>query len=459
VTGPVTILGAGCTGPLLGLLLARRGFKVRILERRPDPRREPPAGGRSINLALAARGLQGLKLAGLEAAIAPLLVPMHGRMIHAVDGTTQLMPYGQRPGELLWSVTRTELNQRLLDGAEQAGVEFLFGTSAVGADFGSGALQLRDASGREWQEPMSEARPVIGADGAGSALRAAMVAAQLVSSREEFLAHDYKELHIAARALATRPLYREALHLWPRGGYMLIALPNADGSFTATLFLPREGADPSFDSLRTAAAVRALFAREFPDALALLPTLEQQFLANPGAMMGSVYAKPWHHGGAALLVGDAAHAIVPFHGQGMNCAFEDCVLLDALLARGLPFRECFARFEAERHEDARAIARMAIENYTEMRDTVREPKFQLQKELSLELERRHPGRFVPRYAMVMFHAEIPYALALERGSVQGEILARATERAASLAEIDWPALDREVLARLNSLPGARDARS
>jgi kynurenine 3-monooxygenase len=459
MNGPVTILGAGCTGPLLGALLARRGLRVRIFEKRADPRAATQDAGRSINLALAARGLTGLRRAGLEEAVRPLLVPMHGRMLHDLDGSTHLLPYGQRPEELLWSVSRATLNHLLLDAAAAAGVELHFGQSCVGADFARGIVLLRDAQGVERGEPMTDISPVIGADGAASGLRAAMVRAHLVRAREEFLAHDYKELRIGTAALREHPLEREALHIWPRGGYMLIALPNADGTFTATLFLPRDGPSPSFASLATGDALRALFAREFPDALALLPDLEAQFAAHPSAAMGTVYAAPWHVRGSALLIGDAAHAIVPFHGQGMNCAFEDCVLLDELLDESASWPQRFARFDAERREDTQAIARMAIENYTEMRDTVRDLRFQLQKEISLELERRHPERFIPRYAMVMFHAEIPYAIALERGAEQARILERATATAMRLSDIDWPALEREVVAKLTPLPAARAARS
>jgi kynurenine 3-monooxygenase len=451
---PVVILGGGCTGPLLGRLLARRGHAVRLYERRADARRVALPAGRSINLALAARGIAALERAGLMAAVRPLLVPMRGRMVHDLDGTSRFLTYGQRPHELLWAVARADLNRVLVDGAEAAGVEFRFEHACRGADFARGQVEIEDlAAGLRFELPPG---PVFAADGSGSALRQAMVGAGLVRAREDALAHRYKELTIPARLDGGHALAPEALHIWPRGGYMLIALPNVDGTFTATLFLPAVGDAPSFAALEDPADARRLFARDFADALALIPDFEAQYAANPIGRMSTVYAAPWHVGGQALLVGDAAHAIVPFHGQGMNCAFEDCRVLDDLIAGTRDWADVFARFDALRREDTAAIARMAIDNYTEMRDTVRDPAFALQKELSLELERRLPDRFIPRYSMVMFHAEIPYADAERRGTIQSELLAAATRGAARLADIDLPRLEAAVVARLEPLrpPGA-----
>ncbi|MCZ8131896.1 MAG: NAD(P)/FAD-dependent oxidoreductase [Steroidobacteraceae bacterium] len=436
---PVTILGAGCTGPLLAVLLAKRGHRVRIYERRPDARRVQLAAGRSINLALAARGLAGLERAGLLDAVRPLLVPMRGRRLHDLDGSTRFLPYGQRPHEQLYSVGRAPLNHVLTDAAEAHGVELLFEHACRDADFARGLIRVEDLRQGAVRELRLADAPVFGADGAGSALRGAMVRAGLGSAREERLAHDYKELNIPAGADGRWRMDPHALHIWPRGGYMLIALPNTDGSFTATLFLAAEGPAPSFASLEAGgpAAVRELFAREFPDALALMPNLEIEWAANPAGHMATLYAAPWQVDGRALLVGDAAHAIVPFHGQGMNCAFEDCRVIDDLLEAGCDWGRCFARFDALRRDDCAAIARMAIENYVEMRDTVRDPRFALAKELSLELERRHPERFIPRYSMVMFHAEIPYAEAERRGVAQAAILERLTRDARTPDAVDW----------------------
>jgi kynurenine 3-monooxygenase len=454
MSDPVVVLGGGCTGPLLGLLLARRGHAVHLYERRADARRVRLPAGRSINLALAARGIAALERAGLMDAVRPLLVPMRGRMVHDVHGAPRFLPYGQRPHELLWAVSRADLNRVLVDAAESAGVQFHFEHACRGADFGRGQVELEDlAAGLRFELPLG---PLLAADGSGSALRHAMVAAGLASAREETLAHRYKELTIPAGRDGRHQLPLGALHIWPRGGYMLIALPNVDGTFTATLFLPAEGGPVSVASLATPAAARRLFERDFADVLALVPDLEAQYATNPVGRMSTVYAAPWHADGRALLIGDAAHAIVPFHGQGMNCAFEDCRVLDDLLAATPDWQTRFARFDSLRREDTAAIARMAIENYTEMRDAVRDPSFALQKELSLELERRHPDRFIPRYAMVMFHSEIPYAEAERRGAIQARLLDAATHGCARLADVDLPRLEAAIAAELTPItpPGA-----
>ena len=278
-------------------------------------------------------------------------------------------------------------------------------------------LRFRDQpSGATYDVALS---PTIATDGAGSAVRASLAAAGLLSVREEWLAHDYKELTVPPGAAGT--LERQALHIWPRGGFMLIALPNTDGSFTATLFLAREGPQ-SFAALGTPQAVTQFFSREFGDALPLLPDLPAQFAAHPQGQLGTVHTAPWHLNGQVLLLGDAAHAIVPFHGQGMNAAFEDCSVLDELLARHADWQGLFGEFERSRRPNTAAIARMALENYTEMRDSVLDARFVRRRTIAMALERRFPGRFIPRYSMVMFHPEIPYAEALRRGEVQAQLL-------------------------------------
>ncbi len=454
MSDPVVILGGGCTGPLLGLLLARRGHTVRLYERRADARRVQLPAGRSINLALAARGIAALERAGVVEAVRPLLVPMRGRMVHDLAGEPRFLRYGQRPHELLYAVSRADLNRVLVDAAEAAGVQFHFEHACRGADFTRGQVEIEDlVAGLRFELPLAA---VLAADGSGSALRQAMVGAGLASAREETLAHRYKELTIPAGRDGRHQLALGALHIWPRGGHMLIALPNVDGTFTATLFLPAEGGPVSFASLAPAGAARRLFERDFPGVLALVADLEAQYAANPVGRMSTVYAAPWHAGGRALLIGDAAHAIVPFHGQGMNCAFEDCRVLDELLATAPDWQTRFARFDALRREDTAAIARMAIENYTEMRDTVRDPSFALQKELSLELERRHPERFIPRYSMVMFHSEIPYAEAERRGAIQARLLDEATRGCTRLGDVRLAPLEAAITAQLAPIapPGA-----
>ena len=414
----VNIVGAGLAGALLALSLARRGLAVALYERRADPRQARPVRGRSINLALAARGMRALERAGVLESVRPLLIPMRGRMVHDRGGAVALQPYGQREHEVIFSVGRAELNRALIDAAARHGnVSVHFNQQCLRADPGEGRLSLRDAvSGREYQLPLA---PTLATDGAGSAIRASLAAADLVRVREDWLDHDYKELTIPPAAGGA--LERHALHIWPRGGFMLIALPNTDGSFTATLFLAREG-PLSFAALATPQAVQQFFAREFADALPLLPDLPAQFAAHPQGQLGTVYTVPWHVHGEVLLLGDAAHAIVPFHGQGMNAAFEDCAELDALLAVTDDWEELFARFEEARRPNTAAIAQMALENYLEMRDAVLDAGFVRRKTLAMALERRFPERFIPRYSMVMFHPEIPYAEAARRGALQERLL-------------------------------------
>jgi kynurenine 3-monooxygenase len=431
----LTIVGAGPAGSLLAILAARRGIAVTMYERRADPRRGGASAGRSINLALAERGLNALRRAGLEQRVERLLIPMRGRIVHEIGGATTMLPYGQRPSEVIYSVSRAALNELLIEAAaHDHGVKIHFDQTCLGVDFTSSTLRMRNAA-HGMTETIACER-LIGADGANSAVRAAMVAARVSEDREDVLAHQYKELTIAADAAGRHRLEREGLHIWPRGGFMLIALPNVDGSFTVTLFLARSGPE-SFATLTDGQALRTFFGRYFADAQALVPTLEQDFFANPTGNMATVHCRPWRAGGSALLIGDAAHGIVPFHGQGMNCALEDCEVLDKLLDGSRDWPSVFAEFERLRRPNTDAIAEMALENYIEMRDTVRDPKFQLQKMLSLELERRFPTRFVPRYSMVMFHHEIGYADAYARGSVQQELLDELTRDVARLEDVNW----------------------
>jgi kynurenine 3-monooxygenase len=415
----VRIVGAGLAGALLALLCARRGLQVTLYERRADPRQSHPEQGRSINLALAARGLHALERAGVLQAVRPLLIPMRGRMVHEHGAGAALQPYGQRAEEVIWSVGRAELNRVLIDAAvRHAGVAVHFSHVCLGIDPTADRLQLRNTlTGLESAVALA---PTIATDGAGSTVRTGLARAGVLTAREDWLDHDYKELTIPARD-GQPVLERHALHVWPRGGFMLIALPNTDGSFTATLFLARHG-DASFASLPGAAAVEAFFGREFPDVVPFMPQLAAEFASHPQGRLGTVHAAPWHLGGQVLLLGDAAHAIVPFHGQGMNAAFEDCTVLDELLAGGAAWDEVFARFEASRRGNAEAIAQMALENYQEMRDAVRDAGFVRRRGIAMALERAFPGRFIPRYSMVMFHPEIPYAAALRRGGIQARIL-------------------------------------
>jgi kynurenine 3-monooxygenase len=427
----IAIIGGGPAGSLLAIFLARRGLTPVVFERGPRFSHAAPLGGRSINLALAARGIAALRRAGIEAEVAKLMIPMRGRMVHDLSGAQRFLPYGQRAAEEIYSVSRATLNTLLYElAAQRHGVEYRFGEQCVGVD-ADGAPLIESQDGRTQR---LEAGIVLAADGAGSEVRRALAARGATTASEDLLDHGYKELTLAARG-GVFALDANALHIWPRGGFMLIGLPNPDRTFTATLFLPHRG-EPSFASVGVDEA-RTFFEREFADAVPLIPALERDYAEHPVGLLGTVHCRPWSFANRVLLVGDAAHAIVPFHGQGMNAAFEDCAALDELIGRhDGDWPAIFAAFEAERAPNARAIAEMALENYREMRDEVRDPKFELRAALSFELERRFPGRFIPRYSMVMFHPEIPYAEAQRRGALQAAILNDLTLDAMRIADVN-----------------------
>jgi len=367
--------------------------------------------------------------------------------VHRLDGHTELLRYGRDDSEVIWSVSRGALNMALLDAAEQAGARIHFGQRLDSVDWDSSELHFGDDTG---SIRTHEAKTIIGADGAGSALRAAMGAHSDLRERFEPLEHGYKELEIPARD-GTFAMEPNALHIWPRGNYMCIALPNAQGSFTVTVFMPNIG-KPGFDTVRTGADARALFARDFADALPLIPDLETDFDANPTGILGTLYLDRWHLQGRALLVGDAAHAIVPFHGQGMNCGFEDAVeFADLLQDSSSDLETVFAQFQHRRKPNADAIAAMALENYIEMRDSVADAHFLLMRALERQLATRHPNRFVPRYWMVTF-SRLPYSIAFERGEIQSGILRELTAGKTALDQVDLALADRLVGERLSPLP-------
>jgi kynurenine 3-monooxygenase len=449
----VGIVGAGPTGALLAILLKRRGMAVTLYESRSDPRGDAGEAGRSINLALADRGTHALARAGLLDSIRGLVVPMRGRFVHQADGSSGLQPYGRLPHEVIYSISRRELNNVLLDAAIGAGVDVRFQHRLEGADLATATARVRDLRrGLSLEIPM---RPLLGADGAGSLLRRRLAAQGVIEAEDVPLEHAYKELSIPALPGGGAPLEREALHIWPRGGYMLIALPNQDGSFTATLFLPLQGIS-SFAALRSPQAIDEFLSANFPDARALMPDCVAEFQRHPTGFLGTVHARTWAAAGAAALIGDAAHAIVPFHGQGMNCCFEDCLEFDDCLEGAsswerVPWERVFEKVYMRRKPNADAIAEMALENYLEMRERVADPHFRLQQSLALELERRYPQRFIPRYSMVMFHHEIPYLTAQERGRVQAQILADLSREARSLADVDYARAERLIEAALPAL--------
>ena len=449
--GPrLTIVGAGLAGALLATLLARRGWQVDVFERRGDPRLHGYAGGRSINLALAERGLHALRQADADGAVLERAVMMRGRMVHPLHGEPQLQRYGRDDSEVIWSVSRGELNISLLDAAETAGATLHFDRGLASVDFDR-KVATYNGDGGAHEHPFEA---LLGCDGAGSTLRAQMGRHTDLDERTAWLEHGYKELEIPPANDGGFRIEPNALHIWPRGRYMCIALPNDERTFTVTLFMALHGDgsdDPDFDSVSTAAEARALFARDFADTLPLIPELEQDFEANPTGTLATLYLDRWHLDGHAVLLGDAAHAMVPFHGQGMNCAFEDCVALASHIEAAPDLATAFAAFETERMADARAIQQMALENYIEMRDLVDDPDFLLQRELEQALQERHPGRFVPHYAMVTF-MRMPYSLALERSEIQRGILVEATRGLDSLDGVDWNAVDAEVVRLLAPLP-------
>ncbi|HKZ12007.1 MAG TPA: NAD(P)/FAD-dependent oxidoreductase [Rhodanobacteraceae bacterium] len=426
---PITVIGAGLVGALLATLLAQRGFAVEVFERRPDPRVRGFLGGRSINLALAERGLNALREAGLANDVLAQAVMMRGRMVHALDGATNLQRYGLDDSEVIRSVSRGGLNILLLDAAERAGAQLHFDSALTRADFATGAITLADHDG---VARTHRAGLLLGCDGAGSALRAAMARAAELGERVEPLGHGYKELEIpvlppSPRSRGQRPadvgreifaIEPNALHIWPRGHYMCIALPNTEGNFTVTLFLPNEGPHPSFATLPDAVAARAFFEQQFPDALALMPAFDEDWNAHPLGQLATLYLDRWHVEGRALLLGDAAHAIVPFHGQGMNAGFEDAAELAGLLPeQPNDTAAVLAEFEARRKPNTDAIAAMSLANYIEMRDGVADPHYLLKRELAAALTERIPDRFMSRYRMVSF-TSIPYATCVERDRAQ-----------------------------------------
>ena len=447
----LTLIGAGLAGSLLAILLSRQGWRITVYERRGDPRIADYESGRSINLALAERGRNALRQAGVEDEVMAKAVMMRGRMVHPREGAADLQRYGRDDSEVIWSVHRKDLNTTLLQLAEEAGATVHFHRRLHTVDFDAGYARFIDDRDDQPHD-IHFNTPLIGADGAGSALRAAMNRKLPLGERIEFLDHSYKELEIPPAADGSFQIEANALHIWPRGNYMCIALPNDEGTFTVTLFLPNEG-DPSFATVRNGAEAEALFRRDFADALPLIPNLRADWEQHPPGLLGTLYLERWHQRGKAVLIGDAAHAMVPFHGQGMNCAFEDCVVLARCLAEHPGTEEAFAAFEAERKPNAAAIQQMALDNYLEMRDRVADPSYLLQRELEQTLQARWPTRFVPHYTMVTF-LHTPYAVALERTRLQQTILADATAGHDSLDNIDWAALEQVVHDRLPVLEGA-----
>ena len=419
-TKNITIVGAGLVGSLLSIYLAKRGNKVTIYERRRNMRKETMSAGRSINLALSDRGIKALEEVGIMDEIRKIAIPMHGRQMHNADGTIAYQAYGKE-GQFINSVSRGELNKKLMDLAEANGVEIFFDHKCNSIDFKKNNVIFEDTTNA--QLTTSNPELIFGSDGAFSAAR---LTHQLQHDRfqyEQFyIDFGYKELNIPAGKDGLFLLEKNALHIWPRGNYMLIALPNTDGSFTCTLFFPFEGA-PSFKSLDTKEKVRSFFDETFSDASWLMPTLEGDFFNNPTGSLVTVKCSPWIQEDKFALIGDAAHAIVPFFGQGMNCGFEDCSVLNSLIDKHAEnWTEILKEYQILRKPDADAIAALALNNFVEMRDKVGDPKFLLQKKIEANFSAKYPGKWLPAYAQVTFSPHIRYSDALKNGIRQEAIM-------------------------------------
>ncbi len=442
----ITIVGAGLVGSLLSIYLAKRGHKVTIFERRPDMRTTNLVAGRSINLALSDRGWRGLEGVGIAEDIRKIGIPMYGRFLHHRDGSTGYQAYG-KDNQAIYSVSRADINMKLMDLAEkQPGVKIHFEHRCMHVDKVKGQVQFEDAQHTTINAPGDL---VFGSDGAFSAVRLSM---QLQNDRFEYNQHyiesGYKELIIPPGENGKFLLEKNALHIWPRGTFMMIALPNPDGNFTCTLFLPFEG-EKSFAKLKSEEQVMKFFKEEFPDALPLMPTLTRDWFANPVSSLVTVKCYPWVFEDKVALIGDAAHAIVPFYGQGMNCGFEDCVILDELIDKHKEnWPDILSEYQKLRKPDADAIADLAVGNFIEMRDKTADATFLLQKKIEARFSEKYPDKWVPLYSMVTYSPHIRYSTARERGDRQQAIM----DKIMAIPEIekkwDSPEVEQKILSHL-----------
>ena len=427
----VTVIGAGLVGSLLSIYLAKRGYKVNVFERRPDMRKSTMSAGKSINLALSDRGWKGLEGVGIAEEIRKIAIPMYGRFIHHKNGTTAFQPYG-KDKQAIYSVSRAEINMKLMDLAEQqANVKIKFDERSTHIDRRLLEAHFENNTTKGTSSICNDL--LFGSDGAFAASRLSM---QLSTDRFEYNQHyieaGYKELIIPPGKNGEFLMEKNALHIWPRGSFMMIALPNPDGNFTCTLFLPFEG-EKSFANLKTKEQVRTFFETEFPDAVPLMPTLIDDFMHNPTSSLVTVKCYPWTFDNKIGLIGDAAHAIVPFFGQGMNCGFEDCVVLNDLIEKhNENWEKIFPEYQALRKPDGDAIADLAIANFIEMRDKTADPKFLLQKKIEARFSQKYPDKWIPAYSMVTFSPHIRYSTALTEGKRQEAVMQKVME----IADID-----------------------
>jgi kynurenine 3-monooxygenase len=412
----IAIAGSGLVGALQSIYFAKRGFEVDLYERRPDMRSNRIAAGRSINLALSDRGFRGLQGVGIDDQIREMAIPMYRRVMHDKQGNLTFQSYG-KDGQAIYSVSRGGLNCRLMDLAEASGVKIHFNHRCSDVDLEGGSAVFNDSEKEHRVTPDF----LVGADGAFSEVRNEMAKRPWYNYSQYYIEYAYKELSIPPHADGSHRLEKNALHIWPRKDFMLIALPNLDGTFTLTLFFPKSG-PLSFDSLDTIEKAEAFFAETFPDALALMPDFRKEYAENPASAMVIVRCYPWTWGEKVMLIGDAAHAIVPFYGQGMNCGFEDCTVFFDLLDRHTGSWEGLLRnYEQSRKPNGDAIAELALRNFIEMRDKVGDPEFLLQKKIEQRFSDKHPDKWIPLYSMVTF-SHIPYHEALQLGDKQEAIM-------------------------------------
>ena len=436
----VTLVGAGLVGSLLSIYLSKKGYKVNVYERRPDMRSTNGYAGRSINLALSDRGWRGLEGVGIADEIKKIAIPMYGRFIHHKDGTNAYQPYGKE-NQAIYSVSRADINMKLMDLAEKhSDIKFHFNKRCTNINRQNLELSFEDNDSKNTETVHSDL--IFGADGAFSASRLNM---QLNSDRFEYKQHyidcGYKELIIPPGENGKFLLEKNALHIWPRGSFMMIALPNPDGNFTCTLFLPFEG-EKSFENLKTRESVKQFFDEEFSSAVPLMPTLLEDFFANPTSSLVTVKCFPWTFDNKIGLIGDAAHAIVPFYGQGMNCGFEDCVVLNDLIEKhNHNWDTIFPEYQRLRKPDGDAIADLAIANFIEMRDKTADPKFLLQKKIEAKFSQNHPDKWIPLYTMVTYSPKIRYSTALNEGIKQQAIM----DKIMAIADIEskWDSIEVE----------------
>jgi kynurenine 3-monooxygenase len=428
----ILIIGAGLCGSLLALRLGQRGYNVKVMERRSDLRKENISAGRSINLALSNRGIKALKMVGLDNKVKSLCIPMHGRMLHDKSGNTKLSKYSGRDGEYIHSISRELLTALLIDEAEALeNVSFEFDQKCDAVDFENNIARFTHSKNGTTLD--CEANRIFGTDGAGSILRKSYLSKRkfLFDFSQNFLTHGYKELTIPATKEGGYKTEKNALHIWPRGDYMIIALPNLDGSFTVTLFLDYEGGTYNFNNLDSEKKVQNFFAKEFPDTLELMPDLTTEFFKNPTAPLGTIKCFPWQFQGKNLILGDAAHAIVPFYGQGMNAAFEDVFEFDAALeAHHDNWEAAFLSFQQKRKKDTDGIADLAIDNFHEMKDHVANPVFQQKRTLEMALETALPKTYFSKYSMVTFREDMGYNQAMLVGRAQDKAILNMIENKA-----------------------------